>query len=57
MRPVDFKDEFYSRNPINSNNDLYDVVKPFYCLNKEQGYKDSICDDQCTLCYKSDNNK
>ena len=29
MRPVDFKDEFYSRNPLNSNNDLYDVVGTF----------------------------
>jgi len=26
MRPVDFKDEFYSRNPLSSNNDLYVVV-------------------------------
>jgi len=29
MRLVDFKDEFYSRNPLNSNNDLYDVVGTF----------------------------
>ena len=26
MRPVDFKDEFYDRDPLSSNNDLYDVV-------------------------------
>jgi hypothetical protein len=31
MRPVDFKDEFYSRNPLNSNNDLYDVVSSLPC--------------------------
>jgi hypothetical protein len=28
MRPVDFKDEFYDRDPLSSNNDLYDVVVP-----------------------------
>ena len=26
MRPVDFKDDFYDRDPLSSNNDLYDVV-------------------------------
>ena len=26
MRPVDFKDEFYDRDPLSSNNDLYDVL-------------------------------
>ena len=26
MRPVDFKDEFYDRDPLSSNNDLYAVV-------------------------------
>tara|TARA_B110000208_G_C11744278_1_gene421110 strand:+ start:810 stop:1001 length:192 start_codon:yes stop_codon:yes gene_type:complete len=28
MRPVDFKDDFYDRDPLSSNNDLYDVVVP-----------------------------
>ena len=27
MRPVDFKDEFYDRDPLSSNNDLYAVVR------------------------------
>ena len=27
MRPVDFKDEFYSRNPLSSNNDIHVVGK------------------------------
>jgi hypothetical protein len=26
MRPVDFKDEFYDRDPLSSNNDLCGVV-------------------------------
>jgi hypothetical protein len=26
------------------------VVKPFYCVNKEVGYRDSICLDQCITC-------
>jgi hypothetical protein len=30
------------------------VVKSFYCVNKEVGYKDSVCVDQCIMCNKSD---
>ena len=26
MRPVDFKDDFYDRDPLSINNDLYDFV-------------------------------
>ena len=33
MRPVDFKDEFYSRDNLKSNNDLYRVVGSY--KNKE----------------------
>lgn len=36
---------------------LSGIVKSFYCLNKDQRYKDSICVHQCPLCYKRDNNK
>ena len=48
MRPVDFKDEFYSRNPLNSNNDLYDVVKSFFCNDEKS--KDGKCPEQCGVC-------
>ena len=27
----------------------------FYCANKEDGYKDSVCVDQCFMCNKRDN--
>ena len=29
------------------------VVKSFYCFNKGVGYRDSICVNQCLMCYKS----
>jgi hypothetical protein len=29
---------------------LYGVVKSFYCVNKEVGYRDNICLDQCITC-------
>jgi hypothetical protein len=27
-----------------------DVSKSFYCERKENGYKDSVCSEQCTIC-------
>ena len=29
---------------------LQGVVKSFYCVNKEVGYRDNICLDQCITC-------
>ena len=49
MRPVDFKDDFYDRDPLSSNNDLYGVVKPFYCFD-EQNKRIDKCGIQCTTC-------
>ena len=52
MRPVDFKDEFYDRDPLSSNNDLYDVVVPkgTLCLDCEKrpavsGYDLHFCEE------------
>ena len=49
MRPVDFKDEFYDRDPLSSNNDLYVVVKSFYC-DDEIECNLTKCKDQCAIC-------
>jgi hypothetical protein len=30
------------------------VIEPFYCINKEVGYKDSNCLDQCIMCERAE---
>jgi hypothetical protein len=40
-------------NSLESNNKqliIADVSKSFYCERKENGYKDSVCSEQCTIC-------
>jgi hypothetical protein len=37
-------------NDIKEQLSIHDVVKSFYCVNKEVGYKDSICLEQCINC-------
>ena len=52
MRPVDFKDEFYDRDPLSSNNDLYGVVVPkgTLCECKKHSLKTNYGFEVCTKC-------
>lgn len=51
-----FNEKYSFDNWFTENEQLLinDVSKSFYCQNIDNGYKDSICSEQCTFCKKVD---